>query len=94
VRFTVIYHQDVKKIDLPKLNKNIKLRIKRAIEERLATEPERYGKPLRKSLKGFWKLRVGDYRIAYKIKYKEVFVLGIIYRKKSTEIYSIGFENT
>ena len=80
--FIVIYHQDVKKVDLPKLNKNIKLRIKRAIEERLTTEPTKYGKPLRKSLIGFWKLRVGDHRIVYKIKDKEVFVFGIIHRKE------------
>ena len=82
MRFTVIYHQDVTKIDLPKLNENIKLRIKRPIEERLTTEPTKYGKPLRKSLKGYWKLRVGDYRIVYKIKNKEVFVFGIIHRKE------------
>lgn len=82
MRFIVIYHQDVKNIDLPKLNKNVKLRIKRAIEERLTTEPTKYGKPLRKSLRGYWKLRVGDYRVVYKIKDDEVFVFGIIHRRK------------
>jgi len=82
VGFTIIYHQDVWKIDLPKINKNVKLRVKKAIEERLITEPTKYGKPLRKSLKGYWKLRVGDYRIVYEIKNEEVFIFGIIHRKK------------
>lgn len=80
MKFKVLYHPDVKKIDLPLLNKNIKIRIKKAIEERLITEPTKYGKPLRKSLKRYWKLRVGDYRVIYKIENNEVFILGIIHR--------------
>jgi len=84
VKFTIIYHPDVKNIDLPKINRNVRLRIKKAIEERLMTEPAKYGKPLRKSLRGYWKLRVGDYRIVYRIKNKNVFIFGIIHRK---EIY-------
>ena len=84
MKFTIIYHPDVKNIDLPKINRNVRLRIKKAIEERLMTEPAKYGKPLRKSLRGYWKLRVGDYRIVYRIKNKNVFIFGIIHRK---EIY-------
>jgi len=80
--FNVTYHQDVKDIDLPKINKDIKLRIKKAIEERLMTDPLKYGKPLRKSLKGYWKLRVGDYRVVYKIEESNVIVLAIIHRKE------------
>jgi mRNA interferase RelE/StbE len=80
--FTVIYHPDVSKVDLPKIPNDIRLRIKKAIEERLMTDPTKYGKPLRKSLKGYWKLRVGDYRIVYKIEGNEVIVLGIIHRKE------------
>ena len=82
MRFTIIYHQDVGKIDLPKINKNVKIRIKKAIEERLMTEPTKYGKLLRRSLKGYWKLRVGDYRIVYKTKNEEIFIFRIIHRKK------------
>ncbi len=82
MHFTVLYHPDVKKIDLPQINKDIKLRIKKAIEERLMTEPEKYGKPLRKTLKKYWKLRVGDYRIVYEINGNEVFIYGILHRKK------------
>jgi mRNA interferase RelE/StbE len=80
--FNVTYHQDVKDIDLPKINKDVKLRIKKAIEERLMNDPLKYGKPLRKSLKGYWKLRVGDYRVVYKIEGSNIIVLAIIHRKE------------
>jgi mRNA interferase RelE/StbE len=55
--------------------------IKRALEERLTTQPELYGKPLQRTLKGYWKMRVGDYRIVFKISETDVLVLGIIHRR-------------
>ncbi|MEW6096323.1 MAG: type II toxin-antitoxin system RelE/ParE family toxin, partial [bacterium] len=42
------------------------MRIRKAIEQRLATDPVKYGEPLRRSLQGYRKLRVGDYRVIYK----------------------------
>jgi len=43
------YHPDVKKIDLPKIDRKNREMIKRAIEERLSTQPEIYAKPLQRS---------------------------------------------
>ncbi|NTW58517.1 MAG: type II toxin-antitoxin system RelE/ParE family toxin [Nitrospirae bacterium] len=63
----------------------MKARIKKAIETRLSTEPQQYGAPLRKTLHGYWKLRIGDYRVVFKIVEKEVWILGIIHRKKVYE---------
>jgi mRNA interferase RelE/StbE len=83
--FEIRYHPDVKKVDLPLIDAQIQKRIKRAIETRLMTEPHQYGKPLRKTLKGYWKLRVGDYRIVFKIIGYEIYILGIIHRKKVYE---------
>ncbi len=80
--FKLSYHPDVKDVDIPALNKNIRNRIKKAIETRLTTEPHMYGEPLRKTLKGYWKLRVGDYRVVFKVVKNEVRILGIIHRKK------------
>ncbi len=82
--FRILYHRDVKKIDLPKIDSKNKEIIKRAIENRLITHPEIYGKPLTRTLKGYWKLRVGDYRIVFKISGDEIHIFGIIHRK---EIY-------
>ncbi|MBI5188275.1 MAG: type II toxin-antitoxin system RelE/ParE family toxin [Nitrospirae bacterium] len=79
--FELRYHPDVKAVDIPLLKEKLKIRIKNAIETRLATAPHQYGEPLRKTLKGYWKLRVGDYRVVFKIVKNEVWILGIIHRK-------------
>lgn len=84
--FELRYHPDVRSIDLPLINAKLKNRIKNAIETRLATAPHQYGEPLRKTLKGYWKLRVGDYRVVFKIAGNEVWILGIIHRKKVYEM--------
>lgn len=80
--YNLVYHADVEKIDLPRIDAKNKSMIKRAIEERLATEPEVYGKPLLRTLKGYWKLRVGEYRVIFKLVGKELRILGIIHRKR------------
>ena len=73
--YTVLYHPDVKKIDLPKLDNRIKNSIREAIERRLSTKPHLYGKPLQRTLKGYWKLRVGTYRIIIKISHENIITL-------------------
>ena len=83
--FDVVYHPDVRNVDLPAIDTRMKKRIKTAIETRLMTAPHQYGEPLRKTLHGYWKLRVGDYRVVYKILRSEVQVLDIIHRKKIYE---------
>lgn len=84
--FELRYHPDVRSVDLPLINAKLKDRIKNAIETRLVTAPHQYGEPLRKTLKGYWKLRVGDYRVVFKIAGNEVWILGIIHRKKVYEM--------
>jgi mRNA interferase RelE/StbE len=79
--YTVLYHPDVKKTDLPKIDNKFKKSIREAIETRLSKQPHIYGKPLQRTLKGYWKLRVGSYRIIYKISDEEIFILCIIHRK-------------
>ena len=79
--FELAYHPEVKKMDLPKIDSKNKAMIKKAIEERLAIGPGLYGKPLRRTLKGYWKLRVGEYRVVFKIVGRKIFILGIIHRK-------------
>jgi mRNA interferase RelE/StbE len=79
--FRLLYHPDVKKVDLPKIDSRNKKIIQRALEERLSTQPQRYGKPLQRTLKGYWKLRVGNYRVAFRMSGKDIQILGIIHRK-------------
>ena len=79
--FELKYHPDVRAVDIPLINSKLRRRIKKAIETRLIIAPHQYGEPLRKTLKGYWKLRVGDYRVVFKIVESEVWILGIIHRK-------------
>jgi mRNA interferase RelE/StbE len=79
--FTLHYHPAVRDEDLPLIDRKSKIRIRKAIEERLQTAPQDYGEPLRKSLKGYWKLRVGDFRVVFKVVESEVWILGIRHRK-------------
>ena len=79
--FELRYHPDVRDVDIPQLNETLKKRIKKAIEECLLISPHQYGEPLRKTLKGYWKLRVGDYRVVYRVVRNEVWIFAIINRK-------------
>lgn len=83
--FRVVYHPDLPREDLPSLNQDVKARIRKAIEARLTRAPQDYGKPLKGNLKGFWTLRVGDYRIIYTIEPAIVRVLRIIHRRDAYE---------
>ncbi len=83
--FELRYHPDVRDVDIPAINPKLRVRIKKAIEKRVAVAPHKYGEPLRKTLKGYWKLRVGDYRVVFRIVENEVWVLGIMDRKEVYE---------
>ena len=84
--FKLKYHPDVKSKDLAAIDERNKAIIKRAIEERLREKPEKYGKPLRHTFKGYWKLRVGDYRIVFKKADNVIRIYAILHRK---EVYAI-----
>lgn len=81
--YHVEYLESVVKEDIPSLPKSVKVTIKKAIEERLMLDPIGFGKPLRYSLKGHRRLRVGDYRVVYRIdpKQKLVIIVAIKHRK-------------
>ena len=78
--YTIVYHPRVKE-DIELLDKKQRKIVAKAVENRLGNEPEKYGKPLRGSLKGYWKLRIGDVRVIFNIIKNEVQILGIINRK-------------
>mgnify|MGYP001608869868 CR=1 FL=1 len=80
ISFEIVYHQKVVKDDIPRLAKSWRERIRDAIEEKLTTSPDFFGKPLRRSLKGYRKLRVGDYRVVFRILGSKVLILAILHR--------------
>ena len=80
VIYKITYHSFVVKEDIPKLGEFDRKRIKSAIEQKLAIHPDIFGVPLRRSLKGHRKLRVGDYRVVFKIVGKQILILAIRHR--------------
>jgi mRNA interferase RelE/StbE len=83
--FKLLYHPLVASDDLPRLDSPTRARLRRAIERRLSTQPQRFGKPLRLTLQGLWALRVGDWRVIYKIEGDEVWILKIGHRREVYE---------
>lgn len=79
--YVLRYHPSVPDEDLPRLPPGTRDRIARQIESRLTTAPERFGAPLTGTLRGYWKLRVGDYRVVFTIGRDEVWILAILHRK-------------
>lgn len=77
--YTVEYATDVAG-DVQLLSKPVRTVIKKAIEQKLTTAPEIFGKPLRHSLVGFRSLRVGNYRVVYLIKLKKALIFLIAHR--------------
>ena len=80
VIFDIFYHGAVVQDDIPKLPSFWKAKIKTAIENKLTERPELFGKPLRASLRGYRKLRVGDYRVVFRIEKMTVKIFAIQHR--------------
>lgn len=79
--YRVLYHPAVVKEDIPRLDRMVRVRIKQSIKRKLIADPETFGVPLRRSLKGYRKLRVGDYRVVFRISGNTVYILAILHRR-------------
>ena len=73
--YRIEYLTSVVTDDIPALPKPAKRQIRRAIEQKLTTHPFELGKPLRYSLRGARRLRVGDYRVIYRIEQPDVVLI-------------------
>ncbi len=75
----------VLKEDFKNIPASFQKKILRAIQKKLTIDPdpEAYGKPLRGEYAGYWRLRVENYRVVYRIKKKQIliFVIKIGIRK-------------
>ena len=85
--FIIEYLDRVVEEDIPNLPKTVKNRIKRAIETRLTMDPVGLGKPLRYSFVGHRRIRVGDYRILYRVDPKKRIVT-IVMIKHRKDVYA------
>lgn len=89
MEYKLLYHPDILKEDLKFIPANRKERIRKAIETRLAKNPILSGQPLRQSLKGHRKLRIGDWRVIYRVEVNSVIILKIGHRR---EVYEERFK--
>ena len=67
VTHTIIYGKSVVENDIPSIPARNRGQIKRAIDERLTADPLGMGKPLSGQWRGFRRLRVGDWRVIYRV---------------------------
>ena len=85
--YRLVYHPDVVDKDLPRITVDLADRITRAVAGRLTVPPTYYGETLRHRYKGYWKFRVGDYRVIYKIVGQEVWVYRVGHRR---DVYTLS----
>jgi mRNA interferase RelE/StbE len=84
--FKIEYLENVVTRDIPALPKTMRMLIKKAIETRLTVEPIGLGKPLRYSFVGHRRIRVGDYRIVYRVDAR-INVVTIVFIKHRKDVY-------
>lgn len=80
--FRVEYLDSVVREDIPALSKDVRNRVRTAIERKLTSHPIEFGKPLRYSLKGARRLRVDDWRVVYTIEPPDVVLVVKIGHRK------------
>ena len=85
--FEVVFN-DASKKDWEKLDHSVQVRISKSIDK-LTTHPVEFGKALTGKLAGLFRLRVGDFRIVYKVIYskKTVEVMVVCHR---SEVYKLA----
>jgi mRNA interferase RelE/StbE len=86
IAFKIEYLDTVVSEDIPALPKTMRERIKRAIESRLTVDPVGLGRPLRYSFIGHRRIRVGDYRIVYRVDPNKNLVT-IVFIKHRKDVY-------
>lgn len=82
----ILYKKSVEK-DLRSISKDNQYFIRRAIEDKLMVDPVKFGIPLRRNLKGFRKLRVGELRIIYSIE-KETITIYVVKIGHRKDVYN------
>ncbi|MGL9717574.1 MAG: type II toxin-antitoxin system RelE family toxin [Wolbachia sp.] len=83
MKYEVEYPKKILKRDFSPLSPEIGKRIKKIIEERIAANPFKVGKPLSGKLKGYRSLRTESCRIIYRVNITEhkIIPVSVGYRK-------------
>ena len=85
-------HQLVLEADFKTISPAQQKIILKAIEKKLSLDPQNYGKPLRGEFSGYWRLRVEDYRVIYRVVKEEILVLVVkVGIRKDDRVYQEFF---
>jgi mRNA interferase RelE/StbE len=90
--WSIVYHHAIEE-DLESIGPSAARRIIRAINEKLARSPLKFGAPLSGNLTNFRKLRMGDYRVVYQVREKTVVVYVLaVGPRRDKEIYKAAMK--
>ena len=85
-KFLIEFEREAQR-DLERLEKENRLKILEEIQKYLSTTPFQPVKTRLKRMNGFkptlYRLRVGDYRVYYRIKEQCVVILGVLHKKET-----------
>ena len=83
MKYEIIYEENVINEDFSKLDNSTRQRVIKEVREKLSVAPNQFGRPLRNELKGYRRLRVGNYRVIYRVDHKnaQVLVVMVIHRR-------------
>ena len=86
--WAVHIHPLVFQEDFPKIGRPARQQILKAVHKKLSAAPEEYGKALSGEFQGYWRLRVGDYRVIYRIHKGRIEVLVVkVGIRRDDEVY-------
>ena len=75
--------------DFSRLDPQARVRITKAIRRKLTTNPAAFGKPLSGPLRGYWRLRIEEYRVIYRVEQHRLIVIVIkVGMRRDAQIYT------
>ncbi|MDR1233887.1 MAG: type II toxin-antitoxin system RelE/ParE family toxin [Holosporales bacterium] len=87
IKYVIRYIESIKNKYFQSIAQDKRILIKRVIDDKLTTNPRIFGKPLAGSLKGHYRLRIGNYRVIYRVNDDVVTVVAIGHRKAIYDDY-------
>ena len=88
MKWKIKIHPLVKEKDFKGIDKNQKIKVRRAIINKLGRAPHKFGQQLRGEHKKYRKLVIGDYRVIYELVKDKVLVLAVkVGIRRDFEVY-------
>jgi mRNA interferase RelE/StbE len=85
MNYQILWHKDAVQ-DLKKSDRKITLSIISKVEKYLARDPIKLGMPLKGNFKGFFRYRIGKFRVIYTIQENHLLIL-VLKVGKRVEVY-------